>query len=75
MNITLSVDKKLIDKSRAYAKKHNTTLNNLVRQYLARIVNDSESQQAADEFAHIAEKNAGKSNNGYHFNRNDIYNR
>jgi hypothetical protein len=75
MNITLSADKKLIDKSRAYAKKHNTTLNNLVRQYLARIVNDSESRQAADEFAQIAKNHAGKSDNNYRFNRGDIYNR
>jgi len=75
MNITLSADKKLIEKSRAYAKKQNTTLNNLVRQYLSRIVNDSESHQAAEEFANIANQQAGKSNKDYRFSRDEIYSR
>ena len=34
MNITLSADKGLIAKSRRYARKNNTTLNSLVRNYL-----------------------------------------
>jgi len=31
MNITLSASEKLIEKSREYARRHNTSLNNLIR--------------------------------------------
>ncbi len=75
MNITLSAEKTLIEKARAYAKKHNTTLNNLVRNYLSRIVDGSEVKQVASEFADIALTHAGKSDKQYIFNRENIYNR
>ena len=50
MNITLSADKRLIEKCRDFAKKHNTTLNNLIREYLKRIVNERETEQISLEF-------------------------
>ena len=37
MNITLSADAELIRKSRQYAKAHDTSLNQLVRDYLSTI--------------------------------------
>lgn len=73
MNITLSAEKSLVEKARAYAKKHNTTLNGLIRSYLNRIVNASDLNQVAEEFADIATSYAGKSDDDYIFNREDIY--
>ncbi len=75
MNITLSADKSLIEKARMYAKKHNTTINNLVREYLRKITNHSDIDKAADEFEAIALEHSGKSSHDYKFNREDIYNR
>ncbi len=75
MNITLSADKRLIEKSRDFAKKHNTTLNNLIREYLKRIVNEREIEQISLEFENLAKSQAGESPAGYHFNRNEIYSR
>ncbi|MCK5032174.1 MAG: hypothetical protein KAS18_01040, partial [Calditrichia bacterium] len=75
MNITLSADKSLIEKARRYAKKQNTSLNNLVRNYLKSILNDSDNNQAAEEFEKNALSFAGKSNSGFKFNRDEIYNR
>ncbi|MCK5674604.1 MAG: hypothetical protein KAH95_14585 [Spirochaetales bacterium] len=75
MNITLSADKNLIDNSRLYAEKHNTTLNNLVREYLKRITNESEGKSIADEFMNLAKNNGGKSSKDFKFIRDNIYDR
>jgi hypothetical protein len=75
MNITLSADKTLIEKARRYAKKQNTTLNNLVRDYLRKITGHTDVEKAADEFETIAMENGGKSSKEYKFNREEIYER
>jgi len=75
MNITLSADKKLIDSSRLYAEKHNTTLNNLVREYLKHITNKVSAGEAALEFQKHAKMSGGKSPSSYKFSRNEIYSR
>ncbi len=75
MNITLSADKDLINKSRLYAKKYKTTLNNLVREYLKRITNESESKNIVQEFENLARSGGGKSSDNYKFSRDDIYDR
>jgi hypothetical protein len=75
MNITLSADKKLIEKTRAFAKKHNTTLNNLVREYLQQLTNEDDKEQLANEFANLAKNQSGKSAQAFKFNRDEIYSR
>ncbi|NOQ97589.1 MAG: hypothetical protein GQ561_05440 [Calditrichae bacterium] len=74
MNITLSADKKIIEKARMYARRQNTSLNNLVREYLIRITDHTNADKAAEEFASIALEYGGKSGSDYKFNREDIYN-
>ncbi len=59
MNITLSADKKIIDKARLYAEKYNTTLNNLVREYLTQITNRMSAHDAALEFENMARNGGG----------------
>ena len=75
MNITLSADKTLIEKARRYAKKQNTTLNNLVRAYLKKITGQADDDKNADEFEIIALEHGGKSSKDYKFNREEIYKR
>lgn len=75
MNITLSADKDLIDRSRHYAKKHNITLNNLIREYLKRIVNGMEIEEISLEFEKLARLQGGTSSTDYNFNRDEIYSR
>ncbi len=75
MNITLSADKNLIERARKYAKKHNTSLNNLVRDYLQKIVGSSDINSIADEFENNAINYSGMSDPDYKFNREEIYNR
>ena len=75
MNITLSADKSLIEKSRKYAKKHNTSINNLIRNYLNKLVSSTNAQQAASEFETNVKSYAGKSGKNFKFSRSDIYQR
>jgi|AVFP01.1.fsa_nt_gi hypothetical protein len=73
MNITLSAEEKAIAKARAYAKKHQTSLNQLVRDYITGLANDLDVNASADEFADNALENAGKSADNYRFNRDSTY--
>jgi hypothetical protein len=73
MNITLSADEKLIKKAREYAKARNTTLNQMIRDYLSQLVQHKSRQEAAKEFRRIAEESPGRSPKGWRFNRNKIH--
>ncbi|MDX8409903.1 MAG: DUF6364 family protein [Mariprofundales bacterium] len=75
MNITLSADAGLIKKSREYAKSHNTSLNQLVRDYLLRLSGGHEAEQAANEFVRLANSMPGRSDDGFHVSRDKIYDR
>jgi len=75
MNITLSADQQLIDEARRYAKKQNTSLNNLIRGYLQAIGSEKDRASKADEFAKLAKQFSGKSPEGFRFNRESIYDR
>jgi len=75
MNITLSADTELIKKSREYAKAHNTSLNQLVRNYLRRITGGSDAEKAADEFVVLANTMPGRADDGFKFSRDAIYDR
>lgn len=75
MNITLSADEKLIARSREYARRHNTSLNNLVRDYLRKISGEKDAAECADEFAGLAETMAGRSDDSYRFNRDELHDR
>ena len=75
MNITLSADSALIHKGREYAKAHNTSLNQLVRDYLLRLTGGGQADIAADEFVRIAITMPGKSRSQFKFSRDAIYDR
>jgi len=75
MNITLSADERLIEKAREYAKRHQTSLNNLVREYLQKLTSDFDSDSSAEEFLKISAEFAGESRPDYRFNRTEIYQR
>lgn len=74
-NITVSGDEQLIAKARAYAQAHHTTVNQLIRDYLARITGQLDGQQAAEEYAALARSHAGHSPDNWTFNREEIHRR
>jgi hypothetical protein len=49
-NITLAIDEKTLAAGRAYAERHQTTLNALVRDLLARTVHTDRTATAAEMF-------------------------
>lgn len=52
-NITLSIDDDLLDAGRKYAREHNTSLNALMRDLLARTVTRPSAGRMRDMFAMI----------------------
>jgi hypothetical protein len=73
VNITLSAEDDLVAKARAYAQTRNTTLNQLIRDYLGRLTGQIDPQQAAEEFSAIARNRAGRSDEGFVFDRRDVH--
>ncbi len=67
--VTLAADGDLRAKAWAYASARNTTLNELVRDYLDRLTGGTDPQQAADEFAEVARSRGGRSREGFVFSR------
>ena len=74
MNITLSADPAVIARAREYARRRNTTLNQLVREHLMRLTAATDAA-AADEFARLAREHAGQSPEGFRFDRESTHNR
>jgi hypothetical protein len=69
MNITLNAEDELVAKARAYAQANNTTLNHLIRDYLSRVTGRLDPESAAAEFAQLARNHAGRSDEGFVFDR------
>lgn len=69
VNITLSADDDLVAEARAYAQARNTTVNQLIRDYLGRLTGQIAPELAAEEFAELARNQAGRSDEGYRFDR------
>jgi hypothetical protein len=74
-NITLSADETIIAKARNFAKTHNTTVNQLVRDYLANLQGVRDPKEVAAEFAAEALAQAGCSEPGWKFDREEIHKR
>ena len=75
MNITLSAEPDLIDKTRRYAKEHGATLNGMVRDYLKSLVGAQDRDEAAEEFSRLALQSSGQSNEGFRFDRDAAHRR
>jgi hypothetical protein len=74
-NITLSADENLIAGARLYAQEHGTTLNDLIRDYLAVLSSPRDPKEVAEEFAREALEQSGCSEEGWRFDREEIHKR
>jgi hypothetical protein len=72
VNITVSVEDDLVAKARAYAQTRNTTVNQLIRDYLGRLTGQIDPQ-AAERFAELARSRGGRSEDGLVFDRRDVH--
>jgi hypothetical protein len=80
-NITLAVDDDVLKEARIYAAENETSINNLVRDFLARLA--SEKQSAADrearaakarrELAELSRTSNGRLDPNWKWSRDEIY--
>lgn len=75
MNITLSADDKLVEKTRAYAARHGTSLNELIRERMRQIAGQADAEQKAVEFTELAVNQGGRSDDDFTFNREEAHRR
>lgn len=75
MNITLSADAETVARTRKYAREHGTSVNQLVRDFLAGLTGREDRDQAADEFARNAVAHGGRSPDGFRFDREQSHER
>jgi hypothetical protein len=72
-NITLSIDDETLAAGRAYAERHHTTLNALVRELLARTVHVDRASAVSELFRVMDE--AGGRSGGTRWRRDELYER
>lgn len=70
-NITLSIPDELLQKSREYAKKNGTTINNMVRTLLKNTIEGNSDFPAIENSI----PTLGVKTKSYSFNRDDLYER
>jgi len=70
-NITISIDETLLNKSRQYAREHNTSLNSLIRTVLKQTVEKSSGQWIDDCFSLMDELNTDSK--GKKWKREELY--
>ena len=70
-NITLALDEETIEAGRAYAQRHQTTLNALVRELLVKTV-VADRQAAVGEMFRLMDAHPGNSQ-GHRWTREELY--
>jgi len=70
-NITLALDEEILDAGRAYAQRHQTTLNALVRELLVKTVL-TDRQAAVREMFRLMDAHPGNSR-GRRWKREDLH--
>jgi hypothetical protein len=74
MEITVSVDEELAERARRYAEAHGTSVDQMVREYLAQVTESmrEHAEAEADELVRLFQQAQGNSG-GWKFNREEIY--
>ena len=74
MNITLSIDDRLVEEARKLARARGTSLNQLVRDYLETLVRPRKAESYGAELRRLTAEGKGRSK-GWHFDRDDLHER
>jgi len=74
MNLTLAVDEATVEKAREVARQQGTSLNALLREYIERLAGRPSGAELAERLrAHWEHDPAGRSEPGWRFDRDEIY--
>lgn len=74
MNLTLSIDDEVLETARRHAESMGTSVNQLVRDFVARFAGHSDIDAAIAEFRQLTRHAKGNSR-GWKFNREEIHER
>ena len=74
MNITLSIDERVVDEARRVAQSLGKSLNQMIRDYLDRVTQKPDLESRMRELRRLSKKGGGDSK-GWKFNRDEIYDR
>ncbi|MDN5938105.1 MAG: DUF6364 family protein [Salinisphaera sp.] len=72
MNVTLSVDKRLVERARSVARASGTSLNQMIRDYLSQVAGDSNKISELSELRALSGTGARR---GWKFNRDELHER
>ena len=74
MNITLSIDERLVTRARKVAKSMGKSLNQVIREHLEALTSKRSTDQWAAEMRRLS-ANAHGDSKGWRFNRDEIHER
>lgn len=74
VNLTLSADKKILERARQVAQRQGTSLNQMIRNYLKSLSMQITEQDSAAELYSLMDEGAGNLN-GQRWSRDEIYQR
>ena len=74
MNLTLSIDDRLLKEAREVAKSMGKSVNQLVREYLAQLTSRDDANRDIEELRRLSSGGGGRSR-GWRFNRDEIHER
>lgn len=72
MNLTLSIDEKLLERARIAAQAQGKSVNQMVREYLEQLSGLDSVESLLEDFRKTSGQGHGK---GCRFNRDDLYER
>lgn len=74
MNVTLSIDEKLLARARELAHERGTSVNQLIRDYLERLTGGSGPADVMEQLEQLWSEQSGRSG-GWKWNREELYDR
>ncbi len=75
-NITLAIEEEILDAARVVAAERKTTVNALVRDYLAQVVRQkARAKEAMAELRRMSETSEARLGADYKFDRDSLYDR
>jgi hypothetical protein len=74
VNVTVSIDDKLLKRAREVARRRGVSLNHLIRGFLERLTSDSDPNAIVDDLERLWAEDEGDSG-GWTFNRDELHDR
>ncbi|HEY7461319.1 MAG TPA: DUF6364 family protein [Gemmatimonadota bacterium] len=74
MNLTLSVDERLVKRARKRAEAMGKSLNQLVREYIELLAGNDEAELEINELRALSARSRGRSR-GWRFDRDEVHER